>query len=460
MPAFNAGLASRQLLIVALALVGASSTTPVATSAQERHAAVAAQERTPAVTARADSLSLAAVYAAVDRGNPRIRAARALARAAGSRIAGSTRPPDPTLQLGLMNYMLPELRSDPALGMRQLQVMQMLPLPGKLAAAGDAARSRTLAAELRVSEVRFTARAGAAMALIERWGAERQATIALETRRLLEDAAAVASSMYRVGDGRQVDVLRAQVEIARMDEEVIRMRTMGESALARLAAAVDLPMDSVAGPPVLPSFPDSLPSVDSLAASSIASRPMLAAGVADVEAASAELRLAARERWPDPQVGFQYGERSGVMGTDRMGSLMVGATIPLWARSRQLAMRDEATAMREMAVADLDAMRAETRGRVGETHAAIASSRRLASLYRNSVLPQAEVAAASAVAAYRAGTVDFMTVVENRMTVNRYRQELVALEVAEVGAWVELEMLLGRGILDTNAGHRAPGGAR
>ncbi len=439
MPASITGLAFRRLAFIAcsaIVLTGGSLLTARIASAQER-----------AVAPHADSLSLATVYDAVDSGSPRIRAAAALARAAHARVAGSTRPPDPTLQLALMNYMLPGLRPDPALGMRQLQVMQMLPLPGKLRAAGDAAHSRTLAAELRMSEVRLTARAAAAMAFVERWGAEHQATIALETRRLLEDAAAVASSMYRVGDGRQGDVLRAQVEIARMEEEVIRMRTMGESALARLAAVVDLPLDSVSGVPSLPSFPDSLSPAETLVAMSFASRPMLAAGLADVEAASADQRLATRERWPDPQVGFQYGERSGAMGTDRMGSVMIGATIPLWARSRQLALRSEATAMREMAEADLGAMRAETRGRVTELHAAIASSRRLAALYRNSILPQAEAAAASALVAYRAGAVDFMTVVEDRMTVNRYRQELVALDAAQAIAWIELEMLLDRPLL-------------
>lgn len=449
MPASISGLAFRPLALTALIAFTACFAGALTTGVLLIPRVAWAQARNAVGATRPESLSLARVYDAADRGSPRIHAAAALARAARARVAGATRPPDPTLQLGLMNYMLPELSADPALGMRQLQVMQMLPLPGKLRAAGDAARSRMLAAELRVSEVRLTSRAAAAMAFIERWGAERQATIALETRRLLEDVAAVASSMYRVGDGRQVDVLRAQVEIARMDEEVIRMRTMGQSALARLAAAVNLPLDSVAGAPALPAFPDSLSPADSLVALSIASRPMLAAGVADVEAASADLRLAARERWPDPQVGFQYGERSGAMGTDRMGSLMIGATIPLWARSRQLAMRSEATAMREMAEADLGAMRAETRGRVGEMHAAIASSRRLASLYLNSILPQAEAAAASALVAYRAGAVDFMTVVEDRMTVNRYRQELVALDAAQAIAWIELEMLLDRPLLRT-----------
>jgi hypothetical protein len=56
--------------------------------------------------------------------------------------------------------------------------------------------------------------------------------------------------------------------------------------------------------------------------------------------------------------------------------------------------------------------------------------------------------------------VDFMTVVENRMIVNRYRQELIALEVAETIAWVELEMLLGRRLLATDGIRPAPGGAR
>ena len=446
------GFQSRAFVL--FTFIGAAALLPRATRAQASEASQASR-----ATVRAP-LSLADVYAAVDRGSPRIRAAAALARAAGSRVSGVERPPDPTLQFGFMNYMLPDLSADPVLGMRQWQLMQMLPLPGKLASAGAAARSRTVAAEQRVIEVRLTARAVAAMAFVERWGAERQAEIAIETRRLLEDASAVALSMYRVGEGRQVDVLRSQVEIARMDEEVVRMRSMGDAALARLAAVADLPMDSVAGPPVLPKLPDSLPALDSLVATAIATRPMLAAGVADVDAASAGVKLAARERWPDPQVGLQFGTRGGPMGTDRMGSLMVGASIPIWARSRQSAMRQESIAMREMAEADLLAMRADTRGRVGEMHTAIASSRRLAALYRTAVLPQADAAAASSVAAYRAGTVDFMTVVENRMTVNRYRQELVALEVAEATAWVELEMLLGRRLLETDVTRLAPGGAR
>ena len=75
-------------------------------------------------------------------------------------------------------------------------------------------------------------------------------------------------------------------------------------------------------------------------------------------------------------------------------------------------------------------------------------ARRLSQLYRTTVLPQAEAAVSSAEAAYRVGKVDFMTVLDDRMTVNRYRMELVALQAEEGKAWAELEMLSGRELID------------
>lgn len=75
------------------------------------------------------------------------------------------------------------------------------------------------------------------------------------------------------------------------------------------------------------------------------------------------------------------------------------------------------------------------------------------------MLPQAEAAASSALASYRSGGVDFMTVLDNRMIVNRYREELVALTASEGRAWAELEMLVGRPLLG-GATMIATGGTR
>lgn len=429
------------------ACVAAMAAIPAAAAAQlvpggAGDSTLASEART--ASAAQSPLTLDSLYALVEARSPRIRAATALAHAAASRIASAGLPADPEVQLGLMNYMLPSLDPDPATGMKQLQVMQMVPLPGKLSAARRAAAARADATSARAAEASANARAAAAMAFYERYEAERRAVLAAETRRLLDDVAGVAGAMYRVGAGRQADVLRARVEIARMDEEVVRMLAMRDAATARLAAAADVAPAAVAGTSVLPQFPEAVPDIPHLVALAFAERPMLAAGDADLRAASAASDLARRERWPDLQVGVQYGQRTMDGATARMGSVMVGASLPIFAGARQQRMVDEAAAMQAMSAAELEGMRAETRGRIAELHASLTSARRLAALYRTTVLPQAEAATASSLASYRTGGVDFMTVVENRMSVNRYRQELVALEAAEGRAWAELETIVGQ----------------
>ena len=432
-----------------------SAASPPAAVLARASAGAAAAISAPAVRAGEDVLRLSDVYAEVLARNPRVVAARALARAAGARVASTRRPPDPQLQLGFMNYTLPALRPMDPLGMTQLQVMQMVPVAGKLGLAGTSAGARAEAEAARATDVAWELRARAAAAFYEVASYDRSIAIAAETRRLLEDLARIAATMYRVGEGRQADVLRAQVEIARMDEELVRMRAMRTAAAGRLNALLDRAADAPVPTAALPAFPDATPPLAALQAAAQDGRPMLRAGRDEVRAAQAAETLARRELWPDLQVGVQLGQRPMPVtadgmggGTERMGSLMLGASVPIFARSRQLQMREEAAAMRQMAGADLAAMRADTRARVTEAYADLTRARNLQALYRTTVLPQAEVSVTSSLAAYRVGSVPFMTLVDSRMTVNRYRQELSTLEAEEGRAWAELEMLLGAPLFD------------
>jgi cobalt-zinc-cadmium efflux system outer membrane protein len=403
-----------------------------------------------------DRVLLGELYAQVRRINPRAAAARSLTVAAEARVAGATRPPDPQFQLGFMNYTVPGLAPMPTLGMTQLQLMQMLPLGGKLRLAGRRAGAQASATAARAEDVMWDVRTQTAMAFYDLYATDRGLDVARQTLRLLQDIGRTAEAMYRVGEGRQTDVLRANVEIAKMAQDTLRMQAMRESMVAKLNALLDRDASTGVGTPALPLFPDSLPPRPTLEVIASGERPMIRAGIEDVGAADAAARLARKEIFPDLVVGVQYGQRAGTgeMGagtTERMGSLMLGATVPVFARDRQLKMRQEAAAMKQMAQADLAAMRAETRGRIGEAYAALTRARSLAQLYRTTVLPQAEATVASALAAYRVGAVDFMTLLDNRMSVNSYRQELSALEGEEGKAWAELEMLTGRVLIDPSA---------
>ena len=408
-----------------------------------------ASSQLPAQTAAgASRLSLGMVYRDVDTANPRLDASAALARAASERIAPARTLPDPRLQFALMNRELPGLgRSDP-LGMDQVQVMQMVPFPGKLRLAGTVASAQADAQDARAADVRWGVRAQAAMAFYEIWRMDQSLAVADETLRLVRDLAETASAMYAVGEGRQADVLRAQVEIARMDEEVIRMRTERVTAEARLNALLDRPPDAAVLSPVLPMFPTALPPLPELAAEAESGRAMVQAGEAELRAADAAVRLARRELWPDLELGVQYAQRPMDDGTDRMISLMVGVSAPIFAGRRQVAMRREAEAMQQMVAADLRGMRADTRGRVAELYAAIGRSRRLAELYRSTILPQASTTVASALSSYRVGELDFMALLDNQMTLNRYRLDLYTLDAEQGQALAELEMLVGRELFD------------
>jgi outer membrane protein, heavy metal efflux system len=400
------------------------------------------------------------LYAHVTRANPKITAAQALVRAARARVPGATRPPDPQLQLGIMNRSLPGLAPMQPLGMTQLQVIQMVPLGGKLTLAGRVAAAQADATSARAEDIMWELRSETAMAFYDLYATNRQLDVARETLRLLQDISRTAESMYRVGEGRQVDVLRANVEIAKMAQDTLRMQAMRKAMAARLNALLNRGTDEPLTVAARPQFPDTMPAQTWLDSAAIADRPMIRAGLQALRAADASAALAQKDIIPDLQIGVQYGrgvttmvDAAGMTATktENMGSLMIGASIPIFARDRQYQMRNEADAMKAMALADANAIRADTRGRIGEVFANLTATRTLAHLYRTTVLPQAEATVASALSSYRVGKVDFMTLLDDQMAVNKYRQELFGLEADEGKAWAELEMLTGGELIDSNS---------
>lgn len=395
------------------------------------------------------SLTLGEVYRGLAAQSPLLRAARARTAAAGARVSPVRTLPDPRIQLSLMNRNLPGLGLADPLGMNQIQLLQMIPFPGKLGAAGRSAQAQAEATSARAEDLHWELRSQAAMAFYDVYAVEQSVEVALETQRLLRDIATTAQTMYAVAEGRQPDVLRARIEVDRMAEEIVRMRSMREAMAFRLNALLDQPPDRPVGLARLPAFPETLPELDSLIVLALAHRPMLEAGQQEVRAADAAYTLARREIWPDLEVGIAYGWRPMPEGgTDRMASFMLGMSLPVFAGSRQLKMRQETQAMRQMARADLAAMESETRGRVGVAYSDLRQARRLRDLYRTTLLPQAGTTVVASLAAYRVGEVNLMTLLDAEMTVNQYRQALLRLDSAEGKAWAELEMLTGRQLLD------------
>ena len=397
--------------------------------------------------AQEQTLTLAEVYRLVEEQNPMLRAAHARVDASRAVQSAASLPPDPALQIGIMNASLPSFRTNmPGAMLPSIQLMQMLPIAGKLGLSGEIAQQSTAMQSAAAAEVFWEVRARAAMAFHEIYAADWQVEVMQQTLDWLRQFEQVATALYAVGNGRQSDVLRAGVEVARMQAEIARMRAMRESAAGRLNAligrdaAVDVPRT------VIGTFPYSLPSSETLMQWADEGRPLLERGRIGVQQAHDREKLARREIWPDLSIGVQYGQRASDADTERMGSLMVGFSLPVFASRRQLPMREEAAAMRNMATAELADSRAQVNARIHELLAELERTATLMTLYRTEVLPQAEANVTSAFASYRVGRVDFMTLVDAQMSLNTYARELYALD-AEYGWRIsELEATVGREI--------------
>jgi len=400
---------------------------------------------TPVAVTAPTPLTLAEVYALARERNPMLQASAASVEAVRAREASAKLPPDPQLQLGVMNTPFPGVERMSSSLQPSVQLMQMVPIAGQLGLSGKIARQSTAIERAQADETDWMVRAQAATHFYEIYRIDRQLDVMRETLEWLKSFEQVARAMYASGQGRQSDVLRASVEVARMDADTLRMRAMRTAAVARLNAVLDQPAATAVPAVAWTPLPLDLPAADTLGTWAEQNRPLLERGRLAVEQAGTRRTLAKRELWPDLSLGVQLSQQPGEMGaSERMSGVMLGFSLPVFAGQRQLRMRKEAEAMERMAGAELTQSRAEVRASISEMTAELVRARTLVTLYRREVLPQATANVESALASYRVGSVDFLTLVDAQMTLNQYQQELYAL-LSEYGVLIaELERAIGR----------------
>ncbi|MEK6768632.1 MAG: TolC family protein [Gemmatimonadota bacterium] len=407
-----------------------------------------------ALPARAqDTLTLARAVAMARTANPRVAGASAEVAAAGARIRPAGTLPDPTLTIGAMNYMLPSLSAsrDP-LSMNQVTLTQMLPVNGTLGLR------RTVA---RFDSVRVASQRDALMLSVERgvrarywdlYHTDRALEIMDRTLAVVRELSNVATTMYTVGSTVQSDVVRAQVAVTRMQQEIIEMRLQRFAAASAFNALLGRPGEAplvLPAPPgheghgaaTLPLETPPLPPFDSLVALADTGNPDIAAGRAGVEGARTNETAIRRMIYPDLDLGMAYGQR---VGDNDMLSLMVGVSVPVFARSRQFRMRDEARAMRNASEEMLRAMRLEVRSMLATAYQEAETARRQVALYAGSLNPQAVAAYEAALSAYRVGRVDFPTVLDAQMALLTYQHDLHRYEAMYGTAVAEIDRLIGR----------------
>lgn len=360
--------------------------------------------------------------------NPRIREAEARIEAARHQVPQTTVLPDPEVELGLQDVPLGDLSlSRDDFTMQRVTGRQRLPGLGKRAAQRAMAQADVESASAARERAGVEIAADAADAFFQLAQSDRSLAILEESRRRLEDAAASATELYKVGKAAQSDVLQAGLEKTSLDEQMSSLRAERRMQAARLNALQGLP----ASAPVQPIGPvgwtkaseAEMPSAADLVRRAAERSPVVAEAQAQVRRARQELELARLERRPDWMLMGYYGRRQRF--DDFVG---VSASINLpWTHRRRL---DERRAEKEAelaaANAGVEVVRNKLQGEIEAAYAELDKNLEQARLYRDSILPQAEINDRAAREAYVVGKIDFQTLLRAATQLDTYRREAAA----------------------------------
>lgn len=386
-----------------------------------------------------DTLRVADAIAEALSANPRLASARHRADAAAQRAAPAGALPEPMLMVGLMNRPI-DFGSPEPMTMNSVQLSQRFPWPGRLGDARRAQDELALSAALEADETAATVVARVTASYYRIAYLDRAIRIMGDTRALLGDLLDVAEARYEVGTGLQQDLLQAQVAVARMDADIRMMRENRTAAAARFNALLGRAATGEVGTLALPE-PGSMPDqIDELMATAAARRPALSGAHARVESARAMRDVRERAHLPDFNVTLGYAQRPSL---DDFVTLMVGVSLPLRQGSIQAPQRREAAALLSAEEAMVTELYNETYAALVEERARATRAAELHELYRTRVIPQSRAAVEAGLSAYRVGSLDFMSVLDSQMTVNRYEIESVRLAAEHQEALAGIGALTG-----------------
>jgi cobalt-zinc-cadmium efflux system outer membrane protein len=392
------------------------------------------------MSAPVDTLRLAASVAAARAANPAVQAARLKAEADRERISPAGALPDPVLELGLLNRPLDDFGTDERMTMNLVGLKQSFPWPGNQGFSKQAGEHLARAAELDATDVeaQIVARTRAVHARLGYL--DRAIAITADTRQLLRDFLEVAEAKYASGAGIQQDLLQAQVAVGRTTADLVALEQERVAATARLNALMGRPAEESVRAVDMPTPGGELPRLDSLAALARYGRPAVAAAHERARAAEASYRAAGRAGYPDFELRLAWGQRPQYSD---MGSIALGVSLPVWGGSKDAPLERAAAARQAESEARALELYYETYARLGELRAADERARTLDEIYRVQILPQAEAAVESALGAYQVGAVDYATLLEARLTVNRFLVDSVRLTAERLQARAEIEALVG-----------------
>ena len=390
-------------------------------------------------------VSLKEYLTAAALNNAGLKAAFEEWKAALQRVPQANALPDPAFTYG---YVIEKVDSQQGPRPQKLELMQMFPWFGTIEARTDAAASAAKAARQRYETAKLQLFFDVKESFFEYVYLARAVDIAKENLELAKHFEQVARTKYTTAGATHPDIIRAQVELAKMEDELKTVEQLRTPISARLTAILNRKDSSLLPWPQASPFQEVTLNHETVAETLTSNNPELQMFDFELESARNRIELARKRFYPDVSVGLEWRTNAGMMDPDLRNSqrdevmLMFGLNLPIWQKSYKAG---ELEARADMSKTSHEKREMENTlvARAARALYDFEDSNRKAKLYGGVLVPKAEELLGASEAAYLAGTVDFLSLINAQQQLLEFQLRHERAVADNRQKLAELEMLVG-----------------
>ena len=382
--------------------------------------------------------------------NPELKSSQARWQMFASKARQASALEDPMFMFKLQNMLAREpfvFNKDPQ-SAKVIGISQQLPFWGKRALRQEVAQYEAESYKWAIEERKLELTRMVKETYYQLWSVDKSMEVVDKNIRILTDFVTIAESKYSVGQGVQQDIFKAGLEKSKMLDMQITLRQQRKSLEANLNYLLYRPGNTPVGSIADFTLPQLPLTAEQLNETAYEKRPQVKSLISLANKGQASHRLARKEFYPDFNLSLEYMFKEAI-ATDMVSDpgynmVTVGVTFNLpFQQERRRAMLAESTSETNMATEELNGLKNTISYTINDTLAQLDRRRKLVELYQGGIIPQAEQSLESAVISYRVSKVDFLTLLDGRMTLFNYERELYESQAEYMMKLAQLEAVVG-----------------
>ena len=377
------------------------------------------------INARAEVVKLSSLVEEASENNPVIKASKTKWEASIMRPSQEGSLPNPIIGGRIKNVSFSDitLGEDPRSDI-QAFVSQEIPFPGKLSSKEEIAVQESESQRWLSDAISRKIIADLKEAYFDWFFIDKSIKITNRNKELLQKFTKIAEVKYEVGMGIQQDVLKAQVEVSGFIERLELLAKRNEIVETKIKRILNRPLDSPLGEPEEITKSELTTTLAEIIDATSEHAPLLKSSSEIVDSREESLKLAKKQYLPDFILGATYFNRDGGNGDlDDIWQVSLGLRVPLYYwRKEKFGVREAALDVSQ-ARENYESTKNNLLFQVKDNYITATTAEKLIELYQTGIIPQSTLSLESAISGYQVGNIDFLTLLNNLITLFNFELE-------------------------------------